>query len=279
VTEDAMGDLTDDTRVIESDGRYTASISPSWQAWGPNGGYLSAIALRAAAATSTLLRPASYSCHYLNVASFDDVELTVGVLRSSRRAESLRVAMWQGDRPILEALVWVAVEGEGLQHDDAAMPEVPPPSQATLWTSPDRAPIPMWRNLEGRMVGWPETQRWEERSAGSPRRFDWFRFMPRATFDDPFLDAARSLILIDTMMFPAAALAYEEPMRYIAPSLDLSVQFHRLVPDEEWLLCESLSPLAEDGLVGGSARIWTQDGRLVASGAQQMISKPLEMPA
>jgi acyl-CoA thioesterase len=274
-----MPDLASDTSVAGRDGRYRARLTDRWQAWGPNGGYLSAIALRAAQAEATLPRPASFTCHYLNVASFDDVELTVNVLRSSKRAESLRVAMRQEDRPILEALVWVTDERDGPQHDDAEPPDAPPPSEATLWTTEDRAPIPMWRNMEGRMVGWPETLYWEQRSPGRPRRLDWFRFVPRSTFDDPFVDAARSLILIDTMMFPAAALAYREPMGFIAPSLDLAVQFHRLAPDDEWMLCESLSPLAGDGLVGGAARTWTRDGKLVASGAQQMITKSLEVPA
>lgn len=274
-----MGDLAFDTQVDGGDGSFSAKISRAWEAWGPNGGYLSLIALRAAGATSALSRPASFSCNYLNVASFDDATLRVETLRSSKRAESLRVTMHQGDVPILEALVWVTEEQDGLEHDDATMPVAPPPEGATLWTQEEQAPIPMWRNLEGRMVGWRESQRWEDRAPGRPRRLDWFRFRPRATFDDPFVDAGRSLILIDTMMFPAAALAYREPMPFIAPSLDLSVQFHRFALDEEWLLCESFSPVAEAGLVGGAARVWTRDGRLVASGAQQMLSRSMEVPA
>src|SRR5688500_10807325 len=44
-----MGNLQEDTRVEGRDGRYTAKLSPDWDFWTPNGGYLSAIALRAAA--------------------------------------------------------------------------------------------------------------------------------------------------------------------------------------------------------------------------------------
>jgi acyl-CoA thioesterase len=40
-------------------------------------------------------------------------------------------------------------------------------------------------------------------------------------------------------------------------------------------LCEARSDVAERGLVAGTARLWTGDGRLIASGAQQMFSRPL----
>lgn len=266
-----MGDLSTDTAVQGSDGIYTATLSREWEIWGPNGGYLSAIALRAVERYTALARPASFSCHYLNVAAFDEVQIQVEALRTSKRTESLRVSMRQGARAILEALVWVTQEQDGLEHDVARMPEVAPPEEATLWTA--QAPFPMWRNIEGRMHGWPPDWQWQDREPGEPYRLDWFRFQPRATFDDPFVDACRSLILIDTMMFPAAALAYSEPMSHLAPSLDLSVQFHRPAFDDEWLLCESHSPVAEAGLVGGTARVWTQDRRLVASGAQQMLAR------
>ena len=43
-----MGDFDIDTRVEGSGGRYRANISREWEIWGPNGGYVAAIALRAA---------------------------------------------------------------------------------------------------------------------------------------------------------------------------------------------------------------------------------------
>ena len=43
-----MGDFEADTRLEGENGRYRASISRDWEIWGPNGGYVAAIALRAA---------------------------------------------------------------------------------------------------------------------------------------------------------------------------------------------------------------------------------------
>lgn len=47
-----MGDLDRDTALTGSAGRYTAALSEDWRIWGPNGGYVAAVALRAAGAES-----------------------------------------------------------------------------------------------------------------------------------------------------------------------------------------------------------------------------------
>jgi len=42
-----VGNLDHDTTPSGADGRYTIVLSGDWRIWGPNGGYLAAIALRA----------------------------------------------------------------------------------------------------------------------------------------------------------------------------------------------------------------------------------------
>ena len=91
---------------------------------------------------------------------------------------------------------------------------------------------------------------------------------------DPFVDAARSVVLIDTMAWPAACLPYVPDSGYVAPSLDVTAQFHRAVPDSEWLLCEARAPIAQHGLIGGQTRVWSTDGKLVASGGGQLLCRP-----
>src|SRR5262245_6954291 len=124
-----MGDFVVDTAVDGSDGNYQARLSRDWEIWGPNGGYVAAIALRAAGKTTALRRPAAFTGHFLGVADFDVVDLQVTTLRAARRAESLRVSMTQKGRAIFEAIVWVVGEAEGLEHDVAELPSVPLPSQ------------------------------------------------------------------------------------------------------------------------------------------------------
>ena len=55
-----MGDFSVDTRVeavAGQPGRHRATLSEEWRVWGPNGGYLAAIALRAAGAEARIPRP------------------------------------------------------------------------------------------------------------------------------------------------------------------------------------------------------------------------------
>ncbi|MCI0838402.1 MAG: thioesterase family protein, partial [Chloroflexi bacterium] len=54
--------------------------------------------------------------------------------------------------------------------------------------------------------------------------------------------------------------------------------FHRPAPDSEWLLCDYESPIAHAGLVGSQGRIWSEDGRLIASGGAQCLSIPNPRP-
>jgi acyl-CoA thioesterase II len=276
-----MGDFSVDTAVHGTDGRYRAHLSRDWEIWGPNGGYVAAIALRAAGAATSLARPASFAGHFLSVAEFDEVDVTVTPLRASSRAASLRVAITQRERPILDALVWVIGRLDGLAHDVARMPAVPQPealvSMEELLRPEDRAQrYRFWNNFEARPIAFVP---WAERRAGEPVFREWYRYRPRATFDDPFVDAARALLLIDTMGWPAACRAYDpDGLTHIAPSLDVTAQFHRLAPDSEWLLCDAAAPVATDGLVGSQSRVWSADGRLVASGAAHMICRPAPPP-
>jgi acyl-CoA thioesterase len=274
-----MGDLETDTAVepIGEDGRSRARLSRDWEIWGPNGGYLAVIALRAAGATTPLRRPASFTCHFLGVADFDAVDLEVRPLRVSKRAAALAVSMRQHDRPILEAVTWiVGDDAEGLEHDAAPSPDVEGPdglldTRARMPADAEQHYPAFWSNFEERPLRW--IGNWLEREPGEPHFQSWFRYQPTSTFDDPFVDAGRALLLVDTLGWPAAVRAYRADIPFIAPSLDVSVRFHG-VPETEWLLCDARSPVARDGLVASSASVWASDGRLVASGGQQMLCRP-----
>ena len=75
------------------------------------------------------------------------------------------------------------------------------------------------------------------------------------------------------MMWPAAHGPPVDPP-YLAPNMDLAVQFHRAASEEEWLLSDATAPLAEGGLVGCHSRIWSESGRLLATGTSQLFCRP-----
>ena len=274
---DPEGDFQADTAVEGVDGRYRAVLSDAWALWGPAGGYVSSIALRAAGAHSRFRRPASYTCNYLAVATFAPIDIDVATIRSAKRSEAIRVTLLQKDEPFLDATVWTIDEGmHGIEYDAAPMPDVKGPDGLIPWQDRDED-NPYWRfwsNIEERPL-----ERWEgswwDRPPGDPVREGWCRFRPAATFDDPFLDAARSLVLIDTLGWPAAMMTQTAMPSFVAPTIELSVRFHRLALTSEWLFSRVAAPIATDALIGSSAQVWAQDGTLVASGGQQMLCRPV----
>ena len=274
-----MGDLAVDTAVEAlGDGRYSARLSRDWEIWGPMGGYVAAVALRAAGAESTFPKPASFFCHYLGVAAFDVVDLTVTRIRTGRTAESLRVSMTQGDRPILDATVSTVAGGEGLEHEITAPPVVPGPDGlldlATL-AEGQEPPFPFWRNFEARPIEWRRD--WPPPGPEDPVWQQWERFVPTSTFADPWVDAARTVLLVDLPSWPSAyqhhAWRFPERQEWIAPSLDLYVAFHQAVPDDPWLLIDGHAPIAAGGLIGWTGRLWSSDRKLVASGGGQALCR------
>ncbi len=266
-----MGNLERDTALEGGNGRYRAVLSRDWEIWGPNGGYLAAIALRAAGCETAAGRPASFAAHYLSVARFEPVDLDVEVLRRGRRAASMRVSMSQEGRRILEAIVWTANVAEGLEHETAQPPEVPRPGalkNVEELRGEDAEPrFRFWDNLETRPTVWHAQ---DPPPPGPPIQRAWYRFRPQATFADPFVDAGRALLLIDTLIWPAA-WHHHVPRDYYAPNLDVVAWFHQPFSGDEWLMGDAEAPIGKAGLIGGTTRIWTEDGRLVASGGAQLL--------
>jgi acyl-CoA thioesterase-2 len=270
-----MGDFEVDTAIEGEAGRYHAVLSEDWDIWGPNGGYLATIALRAAGREAQVQRPSSFSAHFLSVARFAPVDVEVEVLRRGRSTESFRVSVSQQGKPIIVAMVRTAAEGPGLEHDVARAPEVPDPetlaSTEELRDPEWGAPYPFWQNLEARPV---HPERFKEPPQPRPPTFrEWYRFRPRATFEDPFVDAGRQLLLIDTLSWPAACQPHPNTA-FRAPNLDVTTWFHRADPKGEWLLADHESHVAAGALMGTTARVWSREGRLLASGGAQLFCVP-----
>jgi hypothetical protein len=170
------------------------------------GGYAAACALRAAGEASSQPVPASFSCHYLGVAQFEPIDIEVEAQREGRAATSQRVEVTQSGRRILDAMVWSTSEGPGLEHNETVPPDVPRPDDLPGHPSDSVRPYPFWDNLESRIIHfepvWPPTGPrpavWQE----------WLRFIPTATFADPWVDAARLLILVDLPSWPSAHRAH-----------------------------------------------------------------------
>src|SRR5438067_244475 len=208
------------------------------------GGYLASFALRAAGEVSPFDRPASFSCHYLGVASFDAVDIAVTTLREARTAASHRVEVSQGGKAMLEATVWSVGEVEGLAHDVTQAPDVPPPKDLPDLVdvlTPEELeagpPFAFWNNFDQKPLEF--IRPWPPAEPLDPVWQTWCRFRPTPIFADPWVDACRSVILVDVQSWLAAHRphAFLNPPFY-APSLDLYVAFTYPRPQSEWLLTD-----------------------------------------
>lgn len=277
----AVGALGIDTAVEGDEGRYVAEVSRDWEIWGPNGGYMAALALRAVGAHSGRVRPASISVQFLRPGRFEPIELEVQTVRGTRRADCVHVVARQGGDEIVTAQAWAIDEVEGMEHHHAPIPVATPPEatptvQERLAAAgrADEAPsFRFWENMEGRPLDWVDD--WEHRTAGDPETGGWYRFTPEATSPDPWVDAARSVILVDTFTWPAATRAHAGPLPFIAPSLDLNVQLLHDTSDSPWLLAVGQAPVAHRGTIGCYGRVWTADGRLAAMGTGTCLCTPV----
>lgn len=103
---------------------------------------------------------------------------------------------------------------------------------------------------------------------------EWTRFHPIATFADPFADASRALILLDTYGWPAIAGRASEDGAFVAPSLDITAWFHRTAQHAAWLLIDQTCTVGGHGLLATQGHVWDESGLLLASGGAQLCCLP-----
>lgn len=265
--------------AIRNDGACDqALIDPEWFIWGPFGGYLAALAMRAMAARSAHRKPATFSCQYLNVGKAGAARVEVEVLKRGRSAECLHASIRQDGRALLEAQAWIIADRlPGIEHDDAPVPAASAPDDLADWHGfGDESKSPIWQHVQRRPL--PEF-RAAPHATGLPRWACWLRLKDSLPADDPALQAARAILWMDLAPWNAALNAHGWPTTHLAPTLDLTVQFQ---PDlyaaqantADWMLVETASPQARAGLFGANTRLSSGSGRLLAIGAAQGLCVP-----
>jgi acyl-CoA thioesterase II len=273
VKGELVGNLDDDLALsAHGNGAYRAVVSRDWEMWGPLGGYVAAMALRAAGRESPFSRPISFSSHFVSVAAFDEVAIDVRCVRAGRSAASHHVRISQQDRTILEAAVWSADVGEGPEHLECPAPRVVRPPSLAASSDEDQQLFPFSRNF---LVGsahdpangpYPETATWQV----------WASFIPEPCFSDPWLDSCRSVIVLDVSSYMAASNRHGGgQIPYFAPSLDINVAFHLDATTSEWLLIDTHAPISSGGLFCWRGHVWTSSGAIVASAQGQNLWRKL----
>jgi len=196
--------------------------------------------------------------------------------RDGRSFTSRRVVAIQHGQPILTMSASFQAPEPGSEHQ-AAMPEVPPPEQLTDLAElmPDvlaRLPEKVrrffehQRPFEFRHVRPPDYRKPEKRP---PLKQVWFRLVGRAP-DEPALHRAllayvSDYNLLDTANLPHGQSWFELQMA----SIDHALWIHREFRVDDWLLYAIDSPSRSSARGFARGSIFSRDGTLVASVAQE----------
>ncbi|WP_109806637.1 acyl-CoA thioesterase [Sphingosinithalassobacter portus] len=197
------------------------------------------------------------------------------------------IALQQG-QPILNMIASFQRPEEGLRHQDA-MPDVPAPE--TLRSekevrSEHAAELPekfrpfllRERPIEIRPC---DPRDWTHPEPRPAVQNSWFRLVGRAP-DDPALHRAilayaSDMALLGTSMLPHGVNWLNTRMQ--TASLDHAVWLHEDFRADEWLLYHCDSPWAGHGRGFNRGKIFTRDGRLVASTSQEGLIRLRDKPA
>ena len=215
--------------------------------------------------------------------SSEPITFAVERLRDGRSFSARRVHAIQFGKPILSMIASFQDEAPGLDHQDP-MPDVPGPDElpttVELLGHIDHPVAQYWareRPMDLRHVQSPLY--WEADPERVARNAVWMR-TPSAMPDDPLLHRAvlgyaSDYTLLESVLRRHGGTWATPGLK--AASLDHAMWWHRPVRVDEWLLYVQASPSASGARGLGIGRIFSQDGRLVASVAQEgMLRVPAE---
>ncbi len=251
------------------------------------GGQVAAQALRAACQTvepefavhslhSYFLRPGDTA-----VPIIYDVER----IRDGRSFATRRVVARQHGTSIFYLTASFQLEELGFEHQDA-MPDVPDPDDC-----------PSLGDLFRRITGRDEDRSWEREWAALDVRYAgdsrpggklasvqepartqiWIR-AAGAVPDDRVIDTcvltyASDLTLLGVSLVPHGLLISSPEVR--PASLDHSMWFHRPFRSDAWMLYDQHSPSASGGRGFALGKVFSEDGALIASVAQEGLIRPV----
>ena len=248
------------------------------------GGQVAAQSLVAAGRTVEKGRPHSLHGYFLRPGDPSHrVLYTVDRIRDGRSFTTRLVVARQRGHAIFNMAISFHVDESGYEHQ-LAMPAAPAPES-----------VPTWDELvKQRLDHLPkEIRAW----VGGPRAIDlrhvqvpsylgglpfegpslvWVR-VARPIGDDPLvhqalLTYASDISLLDNMVRPYGRIGRLGPL--MTASLDHALWFHRDFRVDDWLLYVQESPAAAGARGFARGMIYTREGRLVASVAQEGLMRP-----
>lgn len=271
------GDAAELLRVIDvepaGDGRFLGPAHGFTPRNVVEGGQLLGEAIVAAAKTFPAQRVTSASMIFSKAAAFDHpVDVDVEVLRAGRSFSSAVVRASQHGKLCSTGLLLLDGGAEEVVRGVQDMPEVPGPE--------DAVPFPDF-GVPGRDIRVVDGAYSQDPDKVGPPEIDvWVRF--DLDPGEPHLHAA--LVAQSTTHWTIAATLLPHPglgeaQAHITLSTGImkaDIAFHDDADVREWLLYTNRSIWAGRGQAQGDGRVFTRDGRLVASYSIQAMIRPFQ---
>jgi acyl-CoA thioesterase-2 len=193
---------------------------------------------------------------------------TVTQHQQGRTYASSGVVATQGEKVVSVATASLHTPEEGHLRQEAA-PQVGGPQDAV---ATDLGMVP-WetRVVDGVSLASPEV---------GPAQFRFWMRTPALPDDvslhQALLAHATDLTLIGTALRPVEGLSQADAtVKYHSAVTSHTIWFHQPLRMDDWLLVDQHSPVLAGGRAFGRGDVWTQDGRLVASFAQESMIRML----
>ncbi len=252
-------------------------VSPAESRQRVFGGQVAGQALVAAARTVE----AGYAVHSLHAYFLRPGDPTVPILyevdriRDGRSFVTRRSVGIQHGRAIFNLQASFHRDEEGYEHQRPGPEDLPPPESLPDFhtrMAPYKDRLGDYydrpRPIDLRYIDWNPPDRKESLPA---RQRVWLRangeLPDDATLHVCLLTYASDMTVLDTSLLPHGG-SWHDPDTFMA-SLDHAMWFHRPFRVDNWLLYDQDSPVAGGGRGFGRGLVYTDDGRLVASVAQE----------
>lgn len=256
-----------DTHVREVEpGVFEGEVNRDWWiVFGPNGGFIAAMIVRAmtgaVADESRMAR--SLTIHYTAAPREGSVRIRTTVERAGRSLTTVSARMEQEGRLIALAIgAFSSARVPALEYDERRAPDVPPPEEVPV--VPRQPQMPAF------------SRQWETRFAIGKAPFQgdadgptvsggWIRLADAADAAQQ-IDAALVAQLTDAWL-PAVFIRLTEPNA--VPTVDLTIHFRADLPlPADHVLVQFESGLSAGGFVEEDGWIWSRDGQLIAHSRQ-----------
>ncbi len=268
--------------LTDTGARTSEDIFTGPSQWTPGGrvfgGQVLAQSLVAATRTVPADRPVhSMHGYFLRPGDTDHaITFSVDRIHDGRSFTTRRTQAYQEGKPILSMIASFQTQDEGLEHQ-VAMPEGLPdpeslPSTAEVLSGIDHPVAQFWSTRRAFDIRHIESPIYfEVAGERAPHQAVWMRAIGSLP-DDPNLHRAALAYASDYSILESSlrahGIAWGTPGLKVA-SLDHAMWWHRFGRADEWLLYVQESPNAVGGRGLSLGRMYSRDGRLLASVAQE----------